>query len=230
MMHGRFWMMLLSAALVSCTGTAEIDDGKSIVSKRVRSCTVMDWDKAAGVTVADTAISASVLHVRSLWDADSLYFRFDVEDTDLWALQTERDSKKLFLDDMCEVLLDPRADRGEKWDEDDRIYHVNILGQVKDDRGTVSGESDAVWNGQERFEITLRGTLNDASDVDEGYSIFLAIPWTELGATPAKGLSFGVNFGLGDKTGPVSDRRLVLWQFCVPTRTPSLFGTLVLSK
>ena len=223
-------LVLIAAVLTSCAGTAGAGDENSINSVRVRSCVPEEWDSAAAVTVCDTAISSSVLHVRSLWDADSLYFRFDVRDTSLWALQTERDSKQLFLDDMCEVLLDPESDRTEKWEDDDRIYHVNILGQVKDDKGTDSGESDAAWNGFEHFEVVLNGTLNDASDVDEGYTIILSVPWTELGVAPRRGLSIGVNFGLGDKTGPVSERRLVLWQFCVPTRTPSCFGTLVLTR
>lgn len=150
-----------------------------------------------------------------------------MKDSDLRAEQTEKDHTELFLDDMVEVLIDADYDRTEHWQEDDIIYHINILGAKKDDRGTTDYKSDATWDGDARYTIEVEGTINDSSDVDSGYSVEIAIPWSELGQNPYHGLKMGVNFANGDNDG--KGRQLYSWQYAWPMRTPSCFGTLTLS-
>ena len=201
-----------------------------LVSHRLRGAIGKAWDRASSISVSDSSISPNTMTVRSVWDRDSLYFRFDVLDSNLWALQTERDHKILYQDDMCEVLLDCDNDHSGKSDCDDRIYHINLNCTVKDDCGTDAGVSDKDWDGRETFRVLLRGSLNDSSDVDEGYTIFLAIPWTDLGRKARPGLVMGMNTAFSDRCGAECERKMVLWRPAALTRDTSTFGELLLVR
>jgi len=164
----------------------------------------------------------------SEWNRDSLYFFFRVEDHDLRAYQKEQDHARLYLDDMAELLLDTRNDKDSCWAEDDIVYHVNILGVKKDDRGSAACETNPAWNGTAELGIYLEGTLNDTLDTDSGYTVTLAFPWTEIGRKPGKGLTMGINFANGDNDG--KGRQLFDWAGAWPMRSPWAYGNLVLIK
>jgi hypothetical protein len=130
----------------------------------------------------------------------------------------------LYLDDMVEFLIDTRNDKGSCWNEDDIIYHINLLGQKKDDKGTVDCASNPKWNGNAAYKINAQGTLNDHSDRDKGYNVEISISWKELELKPVQGLKIGTNFAIGDN-GNLFD-----WAGASPFRSPSAFGNLVLVK
>lgn len=174
------------------------------------------------------ANSDNRLSVFSRWDAGSLYFFFKVTDSDLRAYQTEKDHPQLFLDDMVEVLIDTRNDKGGLWAEDDIVYHVNLLAVKKDDRGSREGASDPTWDGKARISVQLSGTLNDPSDTDTGYLITLIIPWSEIGQSPHPRLTMGINFANGDNDG--KGRQLFDWAAAWPLRSPNAFGDLILTN
>jgi len=127
---------------------------------------------------------------------------------------------------MVEVLLDPRRDATDQWLEDDIVYHVNILGQVKDDRGSPEGKSDAGWQSAAVFAVRTDGTINDSTDLDRGYTVELAVPWSEIGQTPEPGLTLGINLAAGDAEGP--EEHLWDWSGANPFRQPSVYGLLKL--
>ncbi|MEA1996628.1 MAG: sugar-binding protein [Gemmatimonadota bacterium] len=164
--------------------------------------------------------------IYTMWDEKYLYLAFEVSDRRLKGFQTERDHKALYKDDMVEVLIDPRRDATDEWLEDDIVYHINVLGQVKDDRGTPEGRSDAGWQSEALFAVTVDGTLNDSTDIDRGFSVELAVPWTEIGKTPQAGVTLGIDFATGDAEG----RDEHLWDWCGarPFRQPSVYGVLEL--
>lgn len=164
--------------------------------------------------------------IYTLWDENYLYVAYDVLDKNLVGYQTERDHKALYKDDMIEVLLDPRRDRTDKWLEDDIVYHINVIGQVKDDRGTPEGRSDAAWTSEALFAASYDGTLNDSTDTDHGFSVELAIPWQEIDKEPVAGLTVGINFAAGDAEGP--DEHLWDWRGASPFRQPTVYGQLLL--
>jgi len=101
------------------------------------------WSGAGTLVLDDPADVAdpNAVKIYVLWDESYLYVAYDVSDKFLAGFQSERDHKELYKDDMIEVLLDPRRDRTDLWLEDDIVYHVNLLGQVKDDRGTPEGKA-----------------------------------------------------------------------------------------
>jgi hypothetical protein len=196
-----------------------------------------DWPAADPVVVHDRELfqgdlerklSDNTMACRSVWNQNYLYLAFEVEDKILKAYQQERDHKKLYLDDMVEFLLDPNLDRSTDWLADDLVYHINLLGYVKDDRGTAEGKPNADWNGHAVYEIEANGTINQDHDEDHGYVVEVALPWTELGLQPQPGTAIGFNFTNGDNDG--IGRQLFDWQGAWPMRTPKQFGTLILEK
>ena len=186
------------------------------------------WQGAGTMRLDDPAgvPDPNGVKIYTLWDENYLLVAFEVTDRYLVALQTERDHKALYKDDMIEVLLDPRQDATDLWLEDDIVYHVNILGQVKDDRGTPEGRSDATWQSGALFDFTYRGPLHDSTDLDQGFSVELAVPWSEIGSKPVTGQTLGINFAAGDAEG--ADEHLWDWCGASPFRQPSAYGTLEL--
>ena len=190
----------------------------------------VSWDDVeVALTVRDTCGgSENVMDVKTVWSEDSLYLFFQVKDSNLQCVQMENDHPALFLDDMVEFLFDSRNDRGEEWIEDDIIYHINIFGFKKDDRGTPEGISDPQWNGSARYAVNIRGTVNEDSDIDDGYDMEVALPWTELGVCPCDGLVMGADFVCGDNDS--IGRQLFDWAGAVPFRHPVQFKNFVLKK
>ncbi len=185
-----------------------------------------EWRYARSISFHDEFKRKSDNHVEvwSMWDEDYLYFAFDIKDSDLRATQTELDHPQLYLDDMVEFLLDPLIDRDSCWAEDDIIYHINILGQKKDDRGSRECITNPMWNGHAIYAITIDGSVNDSTDIDNGYIVEVSIAWDEVGVTPVAGLVIGVNLANGD------NGRLFDWVGASPFRSPYAFGSLILAE
>jgi len=226
------FIILLIFCQYSCLKKSALDERHNLSSsfypeKVIIDGSLSEWAAADSVEITDrNGLSKNILSLRSHWDNDFLYLGFRVADSDLRAYQTQKDHKELYLDDMVEFLIDANHDATEKWSPDDIVYHINLLGQKKDDRGTPTGKSDATWDGNVKYAIEMSGTLNDTTDTDEGYTVEVAIPWSELGVIPYKNLIVGLNFANGDNDG--KGRQLFDWVSASPFRSPDVFGDLIL--
>jgi hypothetical protein len=117
--------------------------------------------------------------VRMMWDSTFLYITADMDEPHLWATITRRDAV-IFHDNDFEVFLDP--------DGDGRTYfelEMNALNTVWDLFLPVKyrdgGRARDAWDMPNlRTAVALRGTLNDPSDVDRGWSVEIAIPYRDL--------------------------------------------------
>lgn len=227
----NFIILLVGILSCSCFKQQKSDEN-SIFSIYTKNIVIPSWSseewnsEECEMISGDTVGSENQLFMISRWNKDSLYFFFKVLDSDLRAYQTLQDHPQLFLDDMVEILLDTANDKDSCWNENDIIYHVNLLGIKKDDRGTAGCVSDPTWNGVAGITVKLFGTLNDTTDIDKGFLINLAFPWTELELVPKKGLVMGINFANGDNDG--KGRQLYDWMNASPFRSPYAFGNLVL--
>lgn len=235
---GLFLVSMLAGcgAESPAAGTGKASDNgseKKKICRRAQSPVTVDgfldeWREADSLRLDDPSDrpDPNQAKIYTLWDENYLYVGFEVRDRFLVGFQTERDHRELFKDDMIEVLIDPRRDATDLWLEDDLVYHVNVLGQVKDDRGTPEGISDATWQSDGLWAVNAVGTLNDSTDLDWGFSVELAVPWREIGLKPAPGVSLGINFAIGDNDGAGEH----LWDWCGarPFRQPSAFGVLTL--
>lgn len=124
----------------------------------------------------DKPNDAQTTKFRMLWDAENLYLFFEMRDKFLTARETSRDGQPYF-DDCAEIFLIPVPDS-----LDTHLgYELNIYKASNDFVyfNNFYQERDGIlksFNPEFRVEVTFEGTVNDNSDVDEGWNMELAIP------------------------------------------------------
>jgi hypothetical protein len=116
---------------------------------------------------------------KMLWDDQNMYFGAYLEEPHLWGTLTEHDSI-IYEDNDFEVFLDLNG-TCQHYVE----LELNLLNTTWDLMLTRPYRAGGIrFNGWEfhgmRTAIHCDGTLNDASDVDEGWSVEIAIPWAAL--------------------------------------------------
>jgi hypothetical protein len=119
---------------------------------------------------------------RVLWDDKNLYFAFDCADTDVVAPDRKRDDH-VYSDDCVEMFILP--------DFRFRTYWEIVIapnGSVFDsveckrvDRWGADLDPSQNVRGLRHAQI-VRGTLNKPGDFDEGYTVEVAVPFSELPA------------------------------------------------
>jgi hypothetical protein len=136
---------------------------------------------------------------KMMWDADNFYIAAELDEPHLWGTLTERDSV-IFYDNDFEVFIDPDGDThayyeleinalGTEWD-------LMLLKPYRDGGGAIDSWDIAGLD----IGIDLRGTLNDPSDRDEGWTVEIAMPWAVLEEAagregpPVDGERWRVNF------------------------------------
>lgn len=117
--------------------------------------------------------------VAMLWDDDFFYFGADMEEPHVWGTLTKRDSV-ICEDNDFEIFIDPDDD-GEHYME----FEINPLNVAWDlylpkqyNRG---GEADWGFDFEGiKHAVQIDGTLNCSDDVDRGWSVEVAIPWSSM--------------------------------------------------
>ena len=185
---------------------------------------VFPWDQQTGAKQKTTA--------RLLWDDDYLYVAYDCTDTDIVARFENRDDPT-YMDDAVELFINP--------DPRQQFYY----GLEMNARATLYDYFYAFPRFLlKRFDLTgvklqsnIRGTLNQSSDTDDGWTLEVAIPWSnfeELApkTPPAPGAVWTANLNRWDGTEP--HRRLSQWSNSgLPDpspHNPERFGQLVFVK
>ncbi len=153
----------------------------------------------------DTPSPSLRTRAKILWDDRYLYVGAEMEEPHLWATLLDRDAI-IYRDDDFEVFLDPDGDGLEYFE-----VEVNAFGTVLDlfmnEPYNKGGSANIGWNLPGlRVGVFLRGTLNNPSKGDEGWSVELAIPWEELvppgtqltGRPPKPGDQWRINFSRVD--------------------------------
>jgi hypothetical protein len=137
--------------------------------------------------------------VKMLWDETCLYIGAELQEPHVWATLRQRDTV-IFYDNDFEVFIDPNGDNHEYYE-----FEMNALNTGWDlllprpyrdggsavDRWNIAGLKTAVH---------VRGTLNNPADIDSGWTVELAIPWSSLRTyahvptPPRKGDTWRINF------------------------------------
>lgn len=149
----------------------------------------------------DGAFAAPALQtrVKMLWDRECFYVAAYLQEPHVWATLDRRDAV-IYHDNDFEVFIDP--------DGDNHLYYeleINALNTVWDllliRPYRDGGPAVDAWDIQGlRTGVAVRGTLNDPRDVDDGWSVEIAVPWAVLAqcagrpAPPASGDIWRVNF------------------------------------
>lgn len=180
-------LLLLAAA--SQPAFADTIQPPTYVCHRTAESIVIDgkadeasWQQASPLSPLRDIEGAAIpnrTQIRMMWDDQYLYVHADMQEENLWATLTERDSI-IYQDPDFEVFIDP--------DGDTRNYveiEINALNTVWDLFLTEPYRSGNIalhdWNIPGlKHAVHLRGTLNDSSDKDAGWSVEMAIPWTGI--------------------------------------------------
>ena len=113
--------------------------------------------------------------VKMLWDDKFIYFYTEMQESHIWGNLTERDAV-IFYNNDFEIFIKPNEVQPTYAE-----FEINALGTLWDlllvrpyrRNGPVFNEWD-IYDTQ--IGIHYNGTLNDPSDVDESWSIEIAIP------------------------------------------------------
>ncbi len=147
--------------------------------------------------------------VRLLRDQTYLYVGYECEDTDLTALLENHDDP-VYKDDCVEIFIRPN-------EQSDHYVglEMNARGVLYDYFYPYPGKNERDFNlAGVLLKTHLRGTLNQSSDQDQGWTLELAIPWQSLSKVaeqlpPAKNEQWRVQINRWDGTEP--NRRLSMW-------------------
>jgi hypothetical protein len=186
---------------------------------------VFPWEDQKGAKQKTT--------VRVLWDDQYLYLAYDCEDSDVTAVFGKHDDPT-YRDDAVELFISPNASDpslyvGLEMNARAVLYdYLYVWPKVLLKRWDMSGALLAT---------SIRGTLNARGDKDEGWSLELAIPWSDfedLSKTlpPRSGDVWRANMNRWDGVEP--ERRLSQWSnsgMKTPNpHNPPRFGELVFLK
>lgn len=149
--------------------------------------------------------------VKMLWDDRYFYIAAEMEEPHVWATFTERDAV-IFHENNFEVFIDPDGDTHHYYE-----LEINALGTYWDLMLTKpyrdGGRAIDAWDIRGlKTGIDISGTLNDPADIDSGWTVELALPWSVLeeaapgGRIPEDGDLWRVNFSrvewqLGTESG-----------------------------
>ncbi|MBO7747490.1 carbohydrate-binding family 9-like protein [Paenibacillus sp. MWE-103] len=136
---------------------------------------------------------------KMLWDDDYFYFAAELEEDQIWATQTERDSV-IFRDNDFEIFIDPDGDTHGYYE-----FEINALNTVWDlllpkpyrDGGPAVNGWDIAGL---KTAVHIEGELNRPGADNRKWSVEVAMPWNSLkeyaseGRRPVAGDYWRVNF------------------------------------
>jgi len=136
---------------------------------------------------------------KMLWDDDYFYVAAELEEPHVWGTLTNHDAV-IFHDNDFEVFIDPDGDNHEYYE-----FEINALNTGWDlflkkpykDGGPAMNEWEIPGL---KTAVHVRGSPNNASDKDAGWTVEVAFPWKALAeyahraAPPRDGDQWRVNF------------------------------------
>ena len=122
---------------------------------------------------------------KAAWDNDYLYFYFWMDDKDLTGKMTERDAH-LWNEEVMEIFLNadcnPKTYYEFEWNPLNTLLDLYVLNPGR------SREVIRQWWSWDcrgiKSAVKLEGTLNNNADLDKGWALEVAIPFTEIQSAP----------------------------------------------
>ncbi len=142
------------------------------------------------------------------WDPQGLYVAANVHDPNVTGAPDA--NTRLWDRDGVEILLDVNSDGGNARlpGTDDFKFLVTAFNTTEAWWGGM--RPDQAWDAPLRSATQVRGTVNQATDQDEGYGVEFRIPWSDLLPRPTPGEQWGMNIKLNDQVG--GNARVVQWR------------------
>ena len=142
--------------------------------------------------------------VKLLRDENNLYVGYECEDFAITATYDKRDDP-VYKDDCVEIFINtnPAADHYFG-------FEMNATGVLYDYFYSYPLRHDMTPNLEGiLLKTEIRGTLNQSTDQDRGWTLEVAIPFKSLNVSPKKGDQWRIQLNRWDGTEP--DRRLSMW-------------------
>ena len=176
-----------------------------------------DWDAALEIFRTQATRHDRAVRIRMMYNDDGLFLSADVEDTHIWADGTGGGAGNRWeveQDDSVTFYFDPNGSADEYLQSNDFAFGANLgsmsaavngsgaVRRWKYVRGDGAGGTHDVVPGGDltpgmRYASIVRGTVNDSSNTDQGWSIEMFVPWSAIGmSTPTHGHTMGMNFDL----------------------------------
>jgi hypothetical protein len=147
-------------------------------------------------------------NARLLWDDQFLYVGFEVTDKKVhggWAVDGGgAKDPHLWEKDTVEVMIDPDGDGDNKDYYEIQVNPQNLVFDTQyDDYNSPNGNGRGPfgheeWSANLTSAVVVHGTLDDDSDVDQGYTVEAKIPWASFTkaqkSPPLPGSTWRMNF------------------------------------
>ncbi len=117
--------------------------------------------------------------VKIMWDSTHLYFAAKMVEPHVWAKLTKRD-EIVFFDNDFEIFLNPNNTTHQYFEVEinalNNIFDLYMNKPYREGSGALFS-----WDAQGmKHAVKVNGTLNDPSDIDEGWTVEIAIPLRAL--------------------------------------------------
>jgi|GEM_PF-1704367 len=133
-----------------------------------------DWNLATSATKAVSGVNNNTTTFSTLWDATNLYVAVKVLDANLHG------SAQYWNTDAVEVYVDADNNGGASYDARDRQY-IKVFGDT------------TLYSSQSKT-----GVQHAVAAITGGYTVEMAIPWTNLGITPTENMVIGFDVANND--------------------------------
>jgi hypothetical protein len=223
----RFLSCFLIAAVMALPALADAPALRQYVCHKTAKAPKLDGklDDAVWKNVHWTADFADIegagkpvprfrTHAKMLWDDQALYIAAELEEPQVWATLTQRDVV-VYADNDFEIFIDPNGDNFEYAE-----LELNAFGTPWDLLLPLpykdGGRPMEAWNlVKTRIAIAIQGTINNPKDTDKGWTIEIAIPWSDLAiptqarGAPKDGDLWKMNFSRVEWQVEVKDGKIV---------------------
>jgi hypothetical protein len=174
--------------------------------------------------------------VKMLWDDQYLYIAAELEEPEVKATLTQRDSV-IFKDNDFEVFIKPLPDTGSYYE-----FEINALNTGWDlflpKPYNEDGQPDNSWDIEGlKTAIAVQGTLNKAGDKDRGWTVEIAYPLSAFASRqavplPRHGTTWRINFSRVEWTAGQAKEDNWVWspQGVIDMHVPGRWGYLRFSR
>jgi hypothetical protein len=142
------------------------------------------WKAAPEVTLTtsfDGKEAQRKTRLRLLYDDAHVYAAFDCDDPDVWGTLKNKDDA-IYNEDVVEVFFDADGDGATYNELQVSPHNVNFDASFVARRSDL--EAAKKWESGMTTAVSVRGTLDDGSDTDQGWSAEMKIPIAALNKVP----------------------------------------------
>jgi len=140
------------------------------------------WKSATPLTLVDSLDGRPTqlrTTARLTWDDEALYVAFECEDPDVWGTFRKRDDP-IYTQEAVEIFIDADGD-GKTYDEIEVSPHNVVFDAYFPARRQGM---DLSWDSGLQSAVKVNGTVDDASDRDQGWTVEMRIPLARLHSVP----------------------------------------------